>query len=133
MKNITQLLDLITKERDYLLNHVCKTIPKNQIHLPSSSHFDECFLPSNRNGQTLRSLAQLYQHGVRDAWNMGAVAVGATVYFGSSESDRQIIEVARAFEEAHSLGMATILWCYTWNDAFVKDGVDYHTSADITG
>ena len=63
MKNITQLLDLISGERDYLLNHVCKTTPKNQIHLPSSSHFDECFLPSNRNGQTLRSLAQLYQHG----------------------------------------------------------------------
>jgi class I fructose-bisphosphate aldolase len=70
---------------------------------------------------------------VRDAWNMGAVAVGATVYFGSKESDRQIIEVAKAFEEAHSLGMATILWCYTRNDAFVKDDVDYHTSADLTG
>ena len=70
---------------------------------------------------------------VRDAWNMGAVAVGATIYFGSKESDRQIIEVAKAFEEAHSLGMATILWCYTRNDAFVKDAIDYHTSADLTG
>ena len=70
---------------------------------------------------------------VRDAWNMGAVAVGATIYFGSKESDRQIIEVAKAFEEAHSLGMATILWCYTRNDAFVKDDIDYHTSADLTG
>jgi len=70
---------------------------------------------------------------VRDAWNMGAVAVGATIYFGSPESDRQITEVARAFEEAHHLGMATILWCYLRNNAFVKDGKDYHVSADLTG
>lgn len=214
MKNITELLSLIDSERDSLLNHICQTIPKESLHLPS-----------NRNGQTLRSLTQLYQHGrlsktgylsilpvdqgiehtagssfapnpiyfdpeniiklaieggcnavastmgglamlsrkyahkipfivkinhnelmtypnkfdqimfgsVRDAWNMGAVAVGATVYFGSKESDRQIIEVAKAFEEAHNLGIVTILWCYTRNDAFVKDGVDYHTAADLTG
>ena len=70
---------------------------------------------------------------VKDAWNIGAVAVGATIYFGSEESDRQITEVAHAFEEAHSLGMATILWCYLRNDAFKKDGVDYHVSADLTG
>ncbi len=70
---------------------------------------------------------------VRDAWNMGAVAVGATIYFGSAESARQIIEVSQAFELAHELGMATILWCYTRNNAFKKDGVDYHTSADLTG
>ena len=225
MKNTSQLLDLLGNERDALLNHVCETIPKNTLHLPSATHLDDCFLPSNRNGQTLRSLAQLYHHGrlagtgflsilpidqgiehtagssfapnpvyfdpenivklaieagcnavastmgglamlsrkyahkipfivkinhnelmtypnkydqimfgsVRDAWNMGAVAVGATVYFGSKESDRQIVEVAKAFEEAHGLGMATVLWCYTRNDAFVKDGVDYHTAADLTG
>lgn len=70
---------------------------------------------------------------VEEAWNMGAVAVGATIYFGSEESSRQIIEVAQAFERAHELGMATILWCYTRNNAFKKDGVDYHTSADLTG
>lgn len=70
---------------------------------------------------------------VRDAWNMGAVAVGATIYFGSPESDRQITEVAGAFEEAHTLGMATVLWCYLRNNAFVKDGKDYHVSADLTG
>lgn len=225
MLNITQLLDLLGDNKENLLNHVCKTIPKESLHLPCSSHFDSYFLQSNRNGQTLRSLAQLYQHGrlsgtgylsilpvdqgiehtagsafsanpiyfdpeniiklaieaecnavastigglamlsrkyahkipfvvklnhnelmtypnkfdqimfgsVRDAWNMGAVAVGATVYFGSAESDRQIIEVAEAFEEAHNLGMATILWCYTRNEAFVKDGIDYHTTADLTG
>jgi class I fructose-bisphosphate aldolase len=76
---------------------------------------------------------QIMFGSVRDAWNMGAVAVGATIYFGSAESDRQIIEVAKAFEEAHTLGMATILWCYSRNDAFIKDGIDYNTAADITG
>lgn len=70
---------------------------------------------------------------VDDAWNMGATAVGATIYFGSEESSRQIMEVAEAFERAHQLGMATILWCYTRNNAFKKDGVDYHTSADLSG
>lgn len=70
---------------------------------------------------------------VREAWNLGAAAVGATIYFGSPESNRQIIEVSRAFAEAHELGMATILWCYLRNDAFKKDGVDYHVSADLTG
>ena len=69
---------------------------------------------------------------VEDAYNMGAVAVGATIYFGSPESGRQIIEVAQAFERAHQLGMATILWCYTRNNAFKKDGVDYHTAADLS-
>ncbi len=225
MKNISQLLDLLGSDKDLLLNHICKTIPKETLHLPNPNHLDACFLSSNRNNQTIRSLNQLYQNGrlsntgylsilpvdqgiehtagsafapnpmyfdpeniiklaiesgcnavastmgglamlsrkyahkipfivklnhnefmtypnkfdqimfgsVRDAWNMGAVAVGATVYFGSKESDRQIIEVAKAFEEAHSLGMATILWCYTRNDAFVKDSIDYHTAADLTG
>jgi class I fructose-bisphosphate aldolase len=70
---------------------------------------------------------------VRDAWNMGAAAVGATIYFGSEESDRQITEIATAFDEAHQLGMVTVLWCYLRNNAFVKDGKDYHLSADLTG
>lgn len=70
---------------------------------------------------------------IREAWNMGAVAVGATIYFGSEESRRQLIEVAEAFEYAHELGMATILWCYLRNGAFKKDGTDYHASADLTG
>lgn len=225
MKNISQLLALLGDEKDSLLNHSCKTISKDQIHLPNPSHIDSVFLQSNRNGQTIRSLTQLYDKGrlggtgyisilpvdqgiehtagssfspnpiyfdpenivklaieadcnavastmgslailsrkyahkipfvvklnhnelmtypnkydqilfgsVRDAWNMGAVAVGATVYFGSAESDRQIIEIAKAFEEAHNLGMATILWCYARNDGFIKDGIDYNTAADITG
>ena len=70
---------------------------------------------------------------VKHAWNMGAVAVGATVYWGSAESDRQLKEVAEAFEQAHELGMATVLWCYTRNPGFIVGGVDYHTSADFTG
>lgn len=70
---------------------------------------------------------------VEEAWNLGAVAVGATIYFGSEESARQIQEVAAAFERAHELGMATILWCYLRNPGFKKDGVDYHAAADLTG
>lgn len=70
---------------------------------------------------------------VKAAWDMGAVAVGATIYFGSEESNRQLKEIAEAFEEAHNLGMATILWCYTRNEAFKTDKVDYHEAADITG
>jgi class I fructose-bisphosphate aldolase len=75
---------------------------------------------------------QIMYGSVDEAWNMGAVAVGATIYFGSEQSTRQIMEVAAAFERAHELGMATILWCYVRNDAFKKDK-DYHVSADLTG
>jgi len=69
---------------------------------------------------------------VKDAWNMGAVAVGATIYFGSPESARQIVEVAKAFEMAHEFGMATVLWCYLRNPGFKKDGIDYHAASDLT-
>lgn len=70
---------------------------------------------------------------VKDAYEMGAAAVGATIYFGSENSAQKITEVAEAFSRAHELGMATILWCYTRNSAFKQNGVDYHTSADLTG
>ncbi|MFO8033602.1 MAG: class I fructose-bisphosphate aldolase, partial [Candidatus Bipolaricaulota bacterium] len=70
---------------------------------------------------------------VEQAWDMGAAAVGATVYFGSPESSRQIEEISNAFERAHDLGMATILWCYTRNNAFKQGDKDYHTAADLTG
>ncbi len=70
---------------------------------------------------------------VHRAWEMGAVAVGATIYFGSEESTRQIVEISEAFEAAHELGMFTVLWCYLRNEAFVHDGVDYHLAADLTG
>ena len=70
---------------------------------------------------------------VKEAWEMGAVAVGATIYFGSEQSRRQLVEIAEAFDYAHELGMATILWCYLRNNDFKKDGVDYHAAADLTG
>ena len=76
---------------------------------------------------------QIMFGSVDEAWNLGAVAVGATIYFGSDESGRQIQEVAAAFERAHELGMATVLWCYTRNNGFKVDGVDYHAAADLTG
>ncbi len=221
-KRIAQLLG---DRADFLLNHVCKTIDKSTIHLPSPYHVEEQFINSNRSNQTLRSLQQLLSHGrlsntgfcsifpvdqgiehsagsafspnpiyfdpenivklaidggcsgvastfgvlglmsrkyahripfivkinhneflslpnrydqtmfgtVKSAWNMGAVGVGATIYWGSAESARQLKEVGEAFELAHELGMCTILWCYTRNNGFKVDGVDYHTSADLTG
>src|SRR6201993_784744 len=70
---------------------------------------------------------------VKEAWEMGAVAVGATIYFGSEQSDRQLQEIAFAFHSAHELGMATVLWCYVRNPAFKKDGVNYEVAADLTG
>lgn len=76
---------------------------------------------------------QVMYGSVREAWNMGAACVGATIYFGSDNATRQIMEVSEAFEEAHELGMATVLWCYLRNSGFKKDGTDYHASADLTG
>jgi fructose-bisphosphate aldolase, class I len=70
---------------------------------------------------------------IKEAWNMGAAAVGATVYFGSEESTRQLIEVSQAFAYAHELGLATVLWCYTRNPGFKVNGVNHETSADLTG
>ncbi|MBS1667680.1 MAG: class I fructose-bisphosphate aldolase [Bacteroidetes bacterium] len=220
-----QIISLIGKEDENLFTHICATVSKDQLHLPSPDFVDNVFSLSNRSNQTLRNLQSIFSHGrlggsgylsilpvdqgiehsagasfaanptyfdpesivklaieggcnavassfgvlamvsrkyahkipfvvkinhnelltypnkadqvmygsVKDAWNMGAAAVGATIYFGSEESDRQIVEVAKAFEEAHQLGMATILWCYLRNNAFKKDGVDYHMSADLTG
>ncbi len=216
--------EILGPQADSLLNHTCKTIAKEQIHLPGADFVDRIFQQSNRNPQVMRSLQQLYGTGrlagtgymsilpvdqgiehsagasfapnpiyfdsenivklaveggcnavastygvlgsvarkyahkipfivkinhneflsypnkfdqimfgtIKDAWNMGAVAVGATIYFGSPESGRQIIEVAKAFEKAHELGMATVLWCYTRNSGFKKDGVDYHTAVDLS-
>ena len=214
----------IIGEEENLLSHKCKTISKENLHLPGSDFIDRVFAHSNRNTQTLCSLGAIFKSGrlagtgylsilpvdqgvehsagasfspnpiyfdpeniiklaieggcnavastmgglaivarkyahkipliakinhnelltypnkfdqvmfgsVKDAWNMGAVAIGATIYFGSPESDRQITEVAHAFEEAHELGMATVLWCYLRNNAFKIDKTDYHVSADLT-
>ena len=221
---MSKVAELLGSKAEHLLNHTCKTISKENIHLPGADFVDRIFALSNRNPQVLKSLQQLYGTGrlantgymsilpvdqgiehsagasfapnpiyfdsenivklaieggcnavastygvlasvsrkyahkipfvvkinhneflsypnkfdqimfgtIKDAWNMGATAVGATIYFGSAESSRQIVEVAKAFEMAHELGMATILWCYTRNSAFKKDGVDYHTAADLS-
>jgi class I fructose-bisphosphate aldolase len=220
-----KILELLRDKAEVLLNHECKTIDKESIHLPSPSHVDDIWINSNRNNQVLRNLQSLLDHGrlsgtgfcsifpvdqgiehsagsafspnpiyfdpeniiklaieggcngvastygvlglmsrkyahkipfivkinhneflslpntydqtmfgtIKSAWNMGAVAVGATIYWGSGESRKQLKEVAEAFEIAHELGMATILWCYTRNNNFKADGKDYHTSADLTG
>lgn len=76
---------------------------------------------------------QILFANVKQAFDMGAVAIGATIYFGSENSDRQIQEISEAFQHAHELGMATILWCYLRNSAFKVEGTDYHSSADLTG
>ena len=219
------LHELLGDEADNLLNHECKTISKDQLHLPGSNFVDTIWTPSDRNNRVLGNLQRLFDNGrlggtgylsilpvdqgiehsggasfaknpayfdpenivklayeggcnavastygvlgsvarkyahkipfivkinhnelltypntfdqimfgtIDEAYNMGATAVGATIYFGSEESARQIVEVAEAFSYAHELGMATILWCYTRNNAFKVDGVDYHTAADLTG
>lgn len=76
---------------------------------------------------------QIFFGSVKEAWNMGAIGIGATIYFGSPESRRQLMEVAKAFEYAHQLGMITILWCYLRNSAFKIENTDYHEAADLTG
>jgi class I fructose-bisphosphate aldolase len=75
---------------------------------------------------------QVFFAQVKQAWDMGAVAVGATIYFGSPESSRQITEVSAAFKIAHEMGLATILWCYTRNNSFKQGDTDYHVAADLT-
>lgn len=221
-KNIEKLLG---DEANDLLNHVCKTIAKEKLHLPGPDFIDRVVAQSDRKPGVLRSLAQLFDHGrlsgtgylsilpvdqgvehsagasfainpdyfdpenivklaieggcnavastlgvlgavarryahkipfivklnhneflsypntydqiyfgqVEQAFEMGAVAVGATIYFGSEESHRQIQETSHAFERAHELGMATVLWCYLRNSAFKQGSIDYATSADLTG
>ncbi len=210
---------------DALLGHVCKTIPKDSLHLPGPDFIDRIFAASDRNNRVLGNLQRMFGCGrlagtgflsilpvdqgiehsggasfaknpiyfdpeniiklaieggcnavastygvlgmmsrkyahkipfmvkinhnelltfpnkadeimfgtIKEAHDMGAAAVGATIYFGSPESGRQIVEVAKAFAMAHELGMATILWCYLRNNAFKTKEKDYHVSADLTG
>ncbi|MCR1567503.1 class I fructose-bisphosphate aldolase [Mixta sp.] len=94
------------------------------------------FMVKLNHNETLSYPAQYDQTlyaSVEQAFNLGAVAVGATIYFGSEQSRRQIEEISAAFERAHELGMVTVLWAYLRNNAFKKDGVDYHVSADLSG
>src|SRR6267154_158937 len=109
---------------DSLLGFSSPKISKDRLHLPGPDFVDRIWSVSDRSPRVIASLQQAY--------DMGAVAVGATIYFGSDQSDRQIVEVSQAFAHAHELGMATVLWCYLRNNAFKKDK-DYHLSADLTG
>jgi len=222
-KKIQELLG--EAESRNLLEHVCRAVPKEQLHLPGPDFVDRIFSPMDRHVQVLRSLQTLFNQGrlggtgylsilpvdqgiehsggasfapypayfdpekivqlaleggcnavastlgvlgsvarkyahripfilkinhnelltypnkfdqilfanIQQAWDMGAVAVGATIYFGSDNSGRQILEISEAFHQAHEMGLATVLWCYLRNNAFKSGGVDYHTSADLSG
>lgn len=225
MSSFDEIKKLLGEEGDSLLNHTCKTVGRDKLHLVSGDWVDRIFAPSDRSIRVLRSLQALFAHGrlkntgylsilpvdqgvehsagasfapnpiyfdsesivklaidggcnavastrgvlgtvarryahkipfllkinhnellsypnrsdqvmfatVKEAYDMGAVAVGATIYFGSPESPRQIVEVQQAFAHAHDLGMATVLWCYLRNNAFKVGDIDYHTAGDLTG
>jgi class I fructose-bisphosphate aldolase len=225
MRTLDQLTQLLGDDADYLLKHTCKTVTKDQLHLPGPDFVDRVWAGSDRPPQVLRNLQALYDHGrlagtgyvsmlpvdqaiehsagasfapnpiyfdpenivklaieggcngvastlgvlgsvarkyahripfvlklnhnelltypnkydqilfaqVEQAFDLGAVAVGATIYFGSEESNDQIVEISECFQRAHELGLVTILWCYLRNPAFKIDGVDHHSSADLTG
>ncbi len=225
MRTVDDIAALLGDEAQDLLEHQCKTVPKEQLHLPGPDFVDRVWVNSDRPPQVLRNMEILFNTGrlagtgylsilpvdqgiehsagasfapnpiyfdpenivklaieggcngvastlgvlgavarkyahkipfilkinhnelltypnsydqilfaqVQQAFDMGAVAVGATIYFGSDRSDRQIVEISEAFQMAHELGMVTVLWCYLRNSAFKIDGVDHHTSADLTG
>src|SRR5882762_10564449 len=220
-----RIQEILGSEAQSLLSHQCRTIPKEQLHLPGPDWVDRIFAPSDRNIRVLRNLQALFGHGrlantgylsilpvdqgiehtagasfapnpeyfdpeniirlaidggcnavastlgvlgsvarkyahkipfllklnhneflsypnsydqirfasVRQGFEMGAMAVGATIYFGSEESKRQIQEVSEMFQQAHELGLCTVLWCYLRNAAFKTKEADYHLAADLTG
>ena len=224
-KTIDTITSLLGDGADFLLDHHCEKIPKEQLHLPGPDWVERILGPSDRPVPVLRNLQTIFDHGrlggtgylsilpvdqgiehsagasfapnpiyfdgdaivrlaieggcnavastlgvlgsvarryasripfilklnhnelltypnsydqiffaqVEQAFDLGAAAVGATIYFGSPESDRQIVEVSQAFARAHELGLATILWCYLRNDAFRAGDVNHQTSADLTG
>ena len=221
----TRIADILGDEAGHLLDHTCKTVPKDNLYLPGPDFVERVWMDSDRNPRVLRNMQQLFDHGrlggtgyisilpvdqgiehaggasfaknpayfdpqkivelaieggcnavastlgvlgavsrryahripfilkfnhnelltypntydqimfarVDQAFEMGAVGVGATIYFGSEESGRQLQEVSEAFSYAHELGMVTILWCYLRNSAFKVDGTDHQSSADLTG
>jgi class I fructose-bisphosphate aldolase len=225
MRTLDQIRQLLGAEADSLLKHECRTVPKEQLHLPGPDIVDRVWRETDRSPQVLRNFQSLLDHGrlggtgylsllpvdqgiehtagasfapnpiyfdpenivklaieggcngvastlgvlgavsrryahripfivkinhnelltypskydqilfarVEQAFDLGAVAVGATIYYGSEESNEQIVEIGEAFQSAHELGMVTVLWAYLRNSAFKVDGVDHHTSADLTG
>ena len=225
MSSFARIQEILGDQAEYLLDHSCQTIPREQLHLPGPDFVDRVTSESDRSPAVLRNLQSLYDHGrlsgtgyvsilpvdqgiehaggasfapnpiyfdpasicelaiqggcnavastlgvlgavarsyahkipfilklnhnellttpniydqtmfasIEQAFDMGCVGVGATIYWGSDESRRQLQEVSAAFQQAHELGMFTVLWCYLRNPAFKVDGVDYHASADLTG
>ncbi len=115
-------------------NAVASTFGTLAIHARKYAHKIPFIVKINHNELLTypNKYDQVLFGSVKEAWNLGACAIGATIYFGSEESSRQIQEISAAFEEAHEYGMATILWCYLRNSGFKKDGVDYHTSTDTS-
>jgi class I fructose-bisphosphate aldolase len=116
-------------------NAVATTIGAFAIVARKYAHKIPCIVKLNHNELLTypNKYDQVMFGSVKEAWNMGATAVGATIYFGSEQASRQLIEISQAFEYAHELGMATILWCYARNSAFNTETSDYHAAADITG
>jgi len=225
MKAIDQITKALGDEAESLLQHKCKTVTKDKLHLPGPDWVDRIFAPMDRSSRVLRNMQALLSHGrlggtgylsilpvdqgiehsagasfapnpeyfdgenlvrlaieggcnaiastlgvlgsvarryahkipfilkinhnelltypncydqilfasVKQAYDLGAIAVGATIYFGSEESGRQIVDISQAFAQAHEFGLATVLWCYLRNKAFKVGGVDHHSSADLTG
>lgn len=223
--SLSSIESLLEDKAEFLLNHTCKTISKDRLHLPGPDFIDRIVAPSDRNNTVLRNLQTLFNAGrlggtgylsilpvdqgiehsagasfapnpdyfdpenviklaieggcnavastlgvlgsvsrkyihkipfilkinhnefisypnsydqisfasIDQAASMGCIGVGATIYFGSPESKRQIVEISQAFEYAHSLGLVTILWCYLRNSSFKKEGMDYHVATDLTG
>jgi len=154
---LERIVALLGSEAESLLRHECRTMPRERLHLPGPD-FGGCNAVASTYG-VLASVSHEHAHHipfivklnhnelltypnrydqvmfatVQQAWELGAVAVGATIYFGSEESTRQLEEVRDIFQAAHEIGLACVLWCYLRNSAFKKDGVDYHLSADLTG
>lgn len=160
---MSKTVEILGEQAGYYLSHVCRTIDKKSLYLPGPDTVDRIWAESDRSIRTLGSLQWILSNGrlggtgyvsilpvdqgiehsagasfapnpaYFDPENIVRLAVGATIYFGSPESRRQLVEIARAFDLAHELGMATILWCYLRNEGFRKEGADYHASADLTG
>jgi len=156
---MTDIVQLPGEEAEHLLQHRCAGIPKESLHLTGPDYVDRVVAMKDRKTGVLGSVARRYAHkipfivkvnhnelltypnefdqtlfaSVDQAFDMGAVAMGAIVFYGSEQSRRQTQEVSEAFEHAHELGMATILWAYLRNPAFKTADKDYHVAADLTG
>src|SRR5205809_591786 len=145
-----RLQEILGSDAGSLLNHQCKTISKDKLHLPGPDFIDRispgsddrkyahkipCLLKVNHYEflSYPNSFDQILFANVKQAFDMGSTGVGATIYFGSEESKRQLQEITTMFHEAHALGMYTVLWCYLRNSAFKTKETDYHLSADLTG